>query len=212
MKKRKSFLPKKIKIGGFDYEIIFVERFVDNNDMNVGLCLSPRTCIYISEYSKEYKLVKPKIIQTLLHEIFHAIDNIYCNSIFREEDVVLLESLWFHVLADNDLHISSEKMPSSIRVLGHTYEIIHNYDFELDNSNSVGSCTNFFENKIYMSNNMDEGHIKVQILSCITEIFINNGFFNDNFPHLPFSQGLYQVLKDNKLDVFIRKHCGGYNV
>ena len=135
VKKKKSFLPAKIKIGGLDYKIVFRERFKDGNSDYIGLCVNPMTTIYISKCDKEYQFDRTKIIQTLLHEIIHAIDNVYCNNSFQEDnvknDMTDLEHLWFSVLADNDLYISKkDKFPDYVRILGQTYKIICNYNFE----------------------------------------------------------------------------------
>ena len=200
-------LPKKLKIGGFNYDIKLVERF-DDAAGKIGLCRNGANELYASIYNLEARNSDSKIIQILLHEILHAVDYVYCNNRFTEEGIVDLESIWFTVLAENDLYISYDnKYPESIRVLGQTYNITYDYDFEFNNIEGIGTRVKFPELEIYCSGGLHKRHKKMQILSCIMQIFLNEGYFDDEVPILPFVQGLYQVLRDNKLDRFIRRYC-----
>lgn len=204
---KNSIIPPKLKIGGYTYKVVLKERFAPAMRSNTGLCQNDLSTITISAYFEEAKIDKTKIIQTLLHEILHAIDSIYCGNIFSEDDIVTLEHAWFAVLADNNLYISyKNKLPDNIRILGHTYNIYYNQEFEFHN-NSAYTIVQPNEKNILCGKGADIEHTKTHILISISQIFEDSSIIVEDFPYIQFCQGLYQVLYDNKLDRLIRRYC-----
>jgi len=66
-------LPKSIKIGFHNYEVVFPHD--DPQNEYLGDTYAPNNMMRISEYSNNKKLPDSSILQTLIHEILHAIDS-----------------------------------------------------------------------------------------------------------------------------------------
>lgn len=79
-------LPKKIKIGGHEYDVIFPYNFKEI-DSYLGLHDLLARKIYISEVDYSGNIRKDSdIYKTLLHEILHGIDSVYLKDRLAEED------------------------------------------------------------------------------------------------------------------------------
>lgn len=97
-------IPKKLKIGGHEYEIIFpyvfTERFDRCGDHDFEL-----KRIRITEYDGNQKRPESGIMVTFIHEVLHAIDCTSGHCMFRGDDgekytEALSEGL-YQVLVDN---------------------------------------------------------------------------------------------------------------
>lgn len=205
---KKFKLPDKLKIGGFDYKVILKDRLKDN-EKDIGLCICDSLEILIARYNAGYEYSPSKIIQTLLHEIFHAIDFVYCDEQLEESAVRKLETLWFAVLVDNNLYINSNKFPNSIKILGQTYTIDYLHKYENGMESTLISARIPDLKILIDKNKVHDDIIKMRLLFCVTGILLSEVDFKEDeeFSTLAFSQGLYQVLKDNKLEAFIHRWC-----
>ena len=90
----KKILPKKIKVGCCDYTI--EEIVIDNEDDYVGRCVPNQQLIQI-----ELRLTKHKKVQTLFHEVLHAICFEHGNIKISEQKLDTLASGIVAVLKDN---------------------------------------------------------------------------------------------------------------
>ena len=61
--------------------------------------------IKISRANSGLRQAIPIQVETLLHEIIHAIDNVYCDRVFNEMTINRLSELWFQIIIDNNLTI-----------------------------------------------------------------------------------------------------------
>lgn len=62
---------KKLKIGCHDYEIIFQEKIVHNENECLGLCSPDSLKIYLRDSLKQ---TPDLLLETLIHEALHAIE------------------------------------------------------------------------------------------------------------------------------------------
>jgi hypothetical protein len=82
-------IPKKIKIGGRLYSIFIVSED-DFDDKSAGEIATDKGWIKIVQGQKSF------IEQTLLHELFHAI-----NTQLSEETIEFLAQAWYQIMIDN---------------------------------------------------------------------------------------------------------------
>jgi hypothetical protein len=102
-------IPGKLKIGGRTYQIIFPHTFKDSIRNLYGLCDDGGQIIYLSEIDTHGNKRHPESIQqTFIHEILHAIDNIYYGGKLTaqkggEEIIDQLAEGLAQLIRDNDL-------------------------------------------------------------------------------------------------------------
>jgi len=110
-------LPKRLKIGGHDWRIVFPYQFIES-DKNYGLCDFGMKTIYISAVDTNGKERPESSVWTsLFHETTHAIDETLSMGVFagdgekmetitdelRESRTEAWSEIWFQVLNDNGL-------------------------------------------------------------------------------------------------------------
>lgn len=111
-------IPKRLKVGGRDYEVLFPYIFIDTVTTTYGLHDPSGRMIRISEINQHgEKRHSQSIAHTFMHELLHAIDSTYCcDQILRMEQAgenlvdQLAEGL-LQVIRDNELDFKEEAMP-----------------------------------------------------------------------------------------------------
>lgn len=105
-RKEEMKIPKRIKIGGHQYEVFFPYQFTEVSDVIGQSDVRLRRILISDKDGNGETRPGSDILATLLHEIVHAIDSVYCRYQLgiecNVEDVV--ESLaqgWMQVLIDN---------------------------------------------------------------------------------------------------------------
>ncbi len=207
-------LPKTIKIGSFVYKILFPCDNIEPEGM-VGLHEYHSATIKLSKVDGSSTRTDQKIVQTLLHEILHGIDAIYCGTILEESTIGMLASAWFQILIDNDFKFDIDNIPKKVKVCGITYTVISPYTFTelgttagIDNPNatirlSVGIngtkfCTEFvFVNLI--------GSIISAILSSYSIDMEDREGIGDTKVINTLANGLYQIFTESNLIEIIKK-------
>lgn len=93
------------------------------------------------------------------------------------------------------------KIPKQLKVGGHIYKIIRDYHF-IQNSNLRAQAAHTLQ-EIRISE-IDHSGVKVneeaflhELIHCVSDIFLNGKLQEDDVANL--SEGLYSVLKNNKL-------------
>ncbi len=125
---KRSRMPKLLKIGGFSYKIVYPWIF-DNEPTYVGLHEGDQKKIKIAKMYMTIDRVWPKIMESLLHEIVHAVDATYCGKVITEDEVNLVSTHFFGVLRDNDLQIHKNKLPEFVKVGGFVYKVRFPYNY-----------------------------------------------------------------------------------
>lgn len=211
MKVNKIKFPKTLKVGGMVYKIIFPYTFTANQDC-AGLHNGETAVIRVAN-----KCPTDIILETLLHELLHAIDTVYCNSLLEEDYININSKAWFQVLKENNLYLLEDKMPKRIKVGGFYYDINFPYFFEEFENNLAGQTANF-DLKIRINNDSDgekndSRFVKVCLIFCIQNAICNLVFSSEKeeksievFKSKSFAYGLYQVLVDNKIEQIIDKY------
>ena len=93
-------IPKRIKVAGHWYEVIFDDIKLTNEGL-VGLSVHNQLIIYLCNKYRGEKLNKTIIEETFLHEILHTVDTNYNNHSLSEETVDRLSEGLYQVLKDN---------------------------------------------------------------------------------------------------------------
>ncbi|TET08499.1 MAG: hypothetical protein E3J83_03370 [Candidatus Atribacteria bacterium] len=93
-------IPKKIKVAGHYYDIIWDNEGLSNKNL-VGEADHSKNIIFLATKYKGKKINKTNIEETLLHEILHAVDANYNGGGLREDDVSRLSVGLYQVLKDN---------------------------------------------------------------------------------------------------------------
>lgn len=203
-------LPKSVKVGGVDYEVVRSNSNEDNLKY-IGLHSGERSRLKISNYSRGIKLADQKILEIFLHECMHALDSVFLGMELKEHTVGKLSYAWFQVLSDNDLKIHDIKYPKKVRYGGFTYDIEINYLVD-DTLNEEGPyITNSISNviKLGIVDNYSHDYLKVCFIESIMHCILNKVVFTEkeikSVNVYSFSNGLYQLFKDNKIDLLIRE-------
>ena len=199
-------LPNKVKIGGFTYKIVTKDTSETEHTLG-GLHSLSTLEITIFLYVRNRKRPLPLIHQTLLHEIFHAINEYYDVSL-NEVQVDQLASGWYDVLKNNNIEWNNvNKIPKKVKVGGYTYRVDYPHCFS-DDTGPFYSCTLNDLLTIFIGDGSDDEKYNPQIIknalcrgitSAILFTYFGNGDKNklDQSVQARLSNGTYQVLVDN---------------
>ena len=98
-------IPKRLKIGGHDYQIVFPYVFTERSDLT-GQNDPNLKLIRIVEYVNDERRANSAICVTLIHEVLHAIDHNTGQQIFTGNDgeckIGALSEGIYSLLVDND--------------------------------------------------------------------------------------------------------------
>jgi len=106
-------IPKKIKIGGHNYEIIFPYVFTERFDRCGDIDYSKKL-IRIAKNDCDEPRIESAIMVTFIHEVLHGIDDLTGHEMFKgengEKKIEALSEGIYQVLADNGflMNIKSE--------------------------------------------------------------------------------------------------------
>ena len=200
-------IPKKIKVGCLDYKIKYPYVFDESN-----LSLRGQHCGFTSLIKLAGDSSNQIIVETLLHEIIHAVDFIFCANAFSEGFVALFSNGLFQVLRDNDLYLNTQgKIPSRVKISGFTYKV-KNYKFVDSSSFWVSTlCQDSCEFRVKFYDDTDgkysNNFIKFNLINLVCAAICNiccDYTFPENLDLRIFSNGLFQVLYANKLNELVR--------
>ena len=214
---KKSRMLKTLKVGGLNYKIEYPYLF-ETNAILLGLHEGDQARIKISKKFLNLERHWTKIVETLLHEIIHAVDHVYAGNILIEDEVYIISNYIYQIINDNDLNIKKSKLPEIVRIGAFNYTV-ENYTFN-DDSNSAATVEHetlkfLISNRDANGNDYHDG-IKMTnfiylLTCCICEMStIPRGFAygekmgNGITNHQAFSAGLYQVFCDNDLEKLIK--------
>ncbi len=104
-------IPKKLKIGGHQYEVEYPYAFKERGDIT-GQHDAESLKIRISSTDSYSHKEKPEsvIAENFLHEILHAADYISGHEIFKGNEAAVcgVSEILFQILRDNKLHFDEE--------------------------------------------------------------------------------------------------------
>jgi len=200
-------VPKKLKIGGMSYDIIYPYDFEEDRSY-LGLHQGLNNTIKLGNMNRGIKLPNDLILETFIHEIVHGIDFQYCGICFSEEQVELIGKILLTFFSQNEIGLNNDIIPKEVTIFCHRYEVV-NYTFT-----DTASCTQLDQLNLKILVDMDNKDYHISALkSGLFEIILRTLFDMygidikkiEDFSMIPFSCGVYQVFKDNKLEEFIRK-------
>lgn len=210
-------MPSHLKIGGLNYKVFYPYLFKTNPAL-LGLHEGDQQRIKISHLFLNQPRIWPKIVESFIHEVIHAIDHVYCAAIMKEGEVFIMSNWIYTIIRDNDFSIKSNKIPDKLKIGGFTYDVIDHHEFQ-DNENDACSADNEYL-KIWMTDNDRYGKpygpgIKMTnflflIVCSICEMSgMYLGFeYGENIGDMSkqdtFVNGLYQVVCDNNLEKLIK--------
>jgi len=92
-------LPRKITISGFEVKIVYKKKVVADNDECFGYYDPPIKTIFLQK-----RMYKTRKMETFIHELIHAIDDVYRLHIPETKTNTLALAL-VHVLIDNKIKL-----------------------------------------------------------------------------------------------------------
>jgi len=208
-------IPKKVKIGGFNYEIIFPHRFEETSNF-MGLHCTEDLQIFLTPYNNSgfnSLTSRPAMHECLLHEILHGIDAVYLDDDMDHREIYLLSQTLHQVLHDNVLNIKDVKkpLPKKVKIGGVVYAVSLGHFKEIDSNCAANAetCT------LKISRDITNLHYQrgLLIFGLIALIFsklklfdpeISSRSVENNRDFRSFSKGLYQVIVDNNLEEIIK--------
>jgi len=105
-------IPSKVKVGGRDYQIFYPHKFTDSAHPHYGLHDAGGQTIKISQIDEFGAKRNPQsIIHTFIHEVLHAVDNVYNGGRLTvwehgEETIDQLAEGIMQFVRDNDLDLT----------------------------------------------------------------------------------------------------------
>ena len=211
MIKKKKVVPDKVVIGPFTYDVMYPAEKLDGNEV-VGLFEHGAGRIRLSDRDGGVKRNPQKIVETLIHEIFHGIDISFCGDVMSEEMISMLSTIWYGILVDNDLGLQTNKLPDVVKVGGVFYDVIFPFDFD-DGDNCIAARACHASTTILIADNYNTVKNSLEflqsnlILSTMSAVI---GVFEISLSDVPdnalstFCTGLYHVLRDNDLEKYIK--------
>lgn len=224
----KSRIPKTITVGGYEYKIKYPYIF-KQSDIQVGIHEPNTQTIKISKFVRNQERHWVKILDTLIHEIVHAVDCIYNAGLLEEFEVEAVGYYLLQIIRDNDFDFNKkEKLFDTIKIGPFTYKIEWNYTFEdhdympamVDHQVLTMWINPVDTNSTPISHDVRMSTLFYLILLAINNITgIQDGFdCNEESPTkvaksmvVSFANGLYRVIKDNNLVKILKsnKDLGG---
>lgn len=203
-------IPKKIKIGGFNYEVIFPYTFKETESY-MGLHCTEDLQIFLTPFIHGNNVFtsRAKMHECFLHEIIHGIDAVYLSDDMEHREVYMLAQTFHQVLHDNILNIKAinKPLPKKIKIGGVDYNVfIHDFK-EIDSNCSVNEETCSLAISDCITNLQYQRSLLVFGITAIiyarlklfdSEISVRSCSNDRDFRI--FSRGLYQVIVDNDLE------------
>jgi len=208
---KKLNLPKKINVVGVEYKVIVLSEFPDNYNNYWGYHDAKNSEIWVLTKSGNSKINECNLLQTMLHEIFHAIDYQNCEGKTTENIIEKSSDLMFWFFSQNKIYIGEKRLPKILYFYGLPYTIIKDYEFDSNGAGGLNLAIDNAELKIYCGKTDNTEMLKKNLLAILFDKFIIGEFFTDEERCLvqcnSFSAALYQVLKETKLDELIYEWC-----
>jgi hypothetical protein len=208
-------LPKKLKVGGIIYKVLYPYLFIEDTSI-VGLHEPSTAIIKIAGVNDSKFLCAERILETFLHESVHAIDYVYCNEQYNEDDVEAISKALFALLYDNDLKLNTDYIPEKVKIGGFVHNVTYPYIFrDVAEESVVRADSNTL--KIFIADSDDVGkfdfryvkkHFLSMLYTIIGYIYCIKAIRNSEYDcRMSFVSGLYQVLVDNKICELVNKYC-----
>jgi hypothetical protein len=207
-------IPKKIKIGGVNYRIIFPYTF-ECSTSNAGIFDNEIGEIRIVGSDRDKPAPVERVHETLLHEVLHGIDRVYCGGALPHDTIYKLSMGWHQVFRDNDLlmHSDSLQVPKTIKIMGMEYKIKYPFGFiDSDDEWIAGQVLNYLlEMRISKRDNDDL--VRASVIQCVTEAIVSTQNLDDKINEeenisgemkSQVSHGLHQVIMDSGIDILMR--------
>ena len=202
-------LPKRIKVGGVTYTVIY-STFPVNSEID-GFHSYNELLIKVN-INKQYNL--QYILYNFLHEIFHAIDAVYMNKVFTEHSIFLLSKAWYHFIFYNNFTFNNYSLPKFLYIFTTLYKItysdklgtydLHLNDIEFSFSEAELRVSTISNDTKFSKEILQVNLIEAIILGMIKEYNFSNHEDFEDINTTILSNGIYQVFKDNELDIVIR--------
>uniref|UniRef100_A0A6M3K3W8 Uncharacterized protein n=1 Tax=viral metagenome TaxID=1070528 RepID=A0A6M3K3W8_9ZZZZ len=201
-------LPKKIKVGGAVYKVNLGK---ETENGYVGYHDYHNQIIKVATTHTGDTRHNLMILETLLHEVIHAISAIWLEDKLSEKVVTKLSTALFFLLTQNNLMLREIKLPKKIKYGGFIYDIVSPPPKEIEmDEDSFFSTTNDAICRIYVKYSDSDApfYIKSLFMKTLLKMVMRlHGSFSDeeveNIYSSCFYQGLYQVLVDNNIDTLI---------
>lgn len=96
-------IPKSIKVGGMTYQVKQNHKFLENSDL-MGQAVHCENIIRLSgKTQSNTNYAKDKMDSCFIHEVLHAIDNVYNNSNLDEPTIERFSQGIYQVFTDNKI-------------------------------------------------------------------------------------------------------------
>ena len=211
-------MPQQLKIGGFSYKVTYPYIF-RNEPTFVGLHEGDQQTTKTSKYFANLERSWPKILESLFHEIVHAIDHCYCAKVMTEDETNVFSNALFMLFRENDLQLKKNKLPESIKIGTFVYDVQNPYDYD---DGEDYSCSSDNEQLLFKMSMCDKqgkpynGAVSMVNLlylamcsicetSCVPRGFsLGETLSNGGMHFITFCNGLYQVIVDNDLEKLMK--------
>lgn len=202
-------LPKKVDVAGFKYSVIFPYFFEDDPEL-LGLHSGTELEIKVSNKFGNISRNPQQVVETLLHETFHAIDFWCLGDILSENEITELSRSWFSVIKNNDIRFSDDThIPSKVNIRGMTYKV--HLDYIYDDTKGSSASVNFYKQEVYIGDPLKVYHSvfkKVNLITMINAIICDGNIVldkeYDNIQTKVFSHAIYSTVKLNKFEEVIK--------
>lgn len=208
--------PKKLVVGGMTYKVKYPYAFVDSSEY-LGLHSGIGGWIRVGNHKGRAPGPRDNqaVITVFLHEMLHAVDAVYGGEVLTEEEIDIFTRAIYQVLADNDLMLTVSEMPTNVRICGADFAVINEYDYE--DMPDATSHVDFDTYEMFIGKELNgikfcEQFKKITFMYTLAHSILymymdNKGVreLTDKISIRSFSHGLYQVLRDNKIEELFKE-------
>jgi len=197
-----------IKVGGIEYKVVFPYETETNEDV-LGLHVPHVAELRVVDKIYGQSLKWCKIHETLLHELFHALEDVYCTENILHTSVTKLSTGLYQVLRDNEFNIQKFKdFPRKAKIAGHVYDVVPDCEFEDEVENPYfdvkNQTTKLFFSDMKASPSFKASCFCSAVFYALCSVYMGEDedeVLRNNIKNL--GRGIYQVLKDNDIEEII---------
>jgi len=205
--------PKTVRIGGIVYDIELKDLDTDITGAE-GLCKNPMAKIVVNRNNGDQSL-----LEIFIHELFHAIDFVYCGFVLEECVIEKFTNAFFQIIRDN-VDLFSGDIPDVVKISGFKYNVLYPVDFEnvIFDKDSQESSVVYLNNdkqtialssKILgydLSSDIISINLTYAVVMAILQRYsISEEEFNTELYLAQFSNGIYQVFGDLNIKEFFNR-------
>lgn len=205
MKKDILKLPETIKVGPVNYKVLYPYKCVDS--FFRGSTHMSRGFIKVCDSDGQNTQAKQKVKETFLHEIIHAVNDVFLGDVLSEEDVTIFAIGLLQVIIDNNINFKNNTIPEKLKVCGFEYDVMYPYMYEDTSRLDASHDESRLVFRLVKQENSDVDKLNFMFLvvrAICTTYLVSDKMAGSNELCFALGSGLLSVFRDNNLEKIIK--------